>query len=79
MTMSRMSDTASAPPSNAPSSFNSEVYVTQTAQLLGLAIPPEQMAGVVAQFDRLQTIAQPVLDFPLPDTLEAAPTFDPCI
>ncbi len=35
------------------------------------------MASVVENFERIQAIAQPVLDFPLPDTLEAAPRFEP--
>ncbi|MGD1855162.1 MAG: DUF4089 domain-containing protein [Leptolyngbyaceae cyanobacterium] len=57
--------------------FDTVVYVQQSTQLLQLSIPPEQMAGVVENFERVQTIAQPVLDFPLPDTLEALPTFEP--
>ncbi|MEM1253046.1 MAG: DUF4089 domain-containing protein [Cyanobacteria bacterium P01_H01_bin.21] len=53
------------------------VYVEQTAKLLGLSIPAEQMASVVENFERVQAIAQPVLEFPLPDELEAAPRFEP--
>ena len=52
-------------------------YVEQTATLLGLSIPTEQMASVVENFARVQAIAQPVLEFPLPDNLEAAPRFEP--
>ncbi|MEM8807251.1 MAG: DUF4089 domain-containing protein [Cyanobacteria bacterium P01_G01_bin.38] len=58
-------------------SFNAETYVRQTAQLLNLTIPPEQMASVVKNFELVQAIAQPVLDFPLPDALESAPRFEP--
>ena len=59
------------------SSFDADAYVQQTAQLLNLSIPPEHMASVVENFERIQAIAQPVLDFPLPDALEAAPRFEP--
>ena len=58
-------------------SFSAEIYVQQTTQLLNLSIPPEQMAGVVENFERIQTIAEAVLTFPLPDTLEVAPRFEP--
>ncbi|MEO0378025.1 MAG: DUF4089 domain-containing protein [Cyanobacteria bacterium P01_A01_bin.17] len=64
-------------PSNPSDTFAVEAYVTQTAELLGLSIPPEQMERVIENFESIQAIAQPVLDFPLPDTLEAAPTFEP--
>ncbi|UJB71916.1 DUF4089 domain-containing protein [Acaryochloris sp. 'Moss Beach'] len=47
------------------------------AKLLGLSIPPDQLPGVVESFEQIYSIAQPVLDFPLPDTLEAAPQFEP--
>ncbi|MEM9164881.1 MAG: DUF4089 domain-containing protein [Cyanobacteria bacterium P01_F01_bin.4] len=64
-------------PKNQSNSFNAETYVQQTAHLLNLTIPPEQMASVVKNFELVQAIAQPVLDFPLPDTLESAPRFEP--
>lgn len=63
--------------SQAANSFDAAAYVQQTAQLLNLSIPLEHMDSVVENFERLQAIAQPVLDFPLPDTLEAAPRFEP--
>ncbi|MCG8361914.1 MAG: DUF4089 domain-containing protein [Pseudanabaenales cyanobacterium] len=72
-----MSDSLQA---NQPSThpvFSAEVYVQQTAQLLNLSIPPDQMASVVENFELIQAIAQPVLEFSLPDPLEAAPRFEP--
>lgn len=54
-----------------------EAYVRQTTQLLDLPIPPEQMADVVENFEQVHTIAQQVLEFPLPDALEVAPRFEP--
>ncbi|NET09995.1 MAG: DUF4089 domain-containing protein [Merismopedia sp. SIO2A8] len=57
--------------------FDAATYVHQSAQLHQLSIPPEQMPGVVDNFERIHAIAQFVLDFPLPDTLEALPRFEP--
>ena len=54
-----------------------ETYVQQALHLLELSVPPEQLPSIVENFERVRTIAQPVLDFPLPDDLEAAPTFEP--
>ena len=76
-------DTFSADPTPAdlisadPTPFDAATYVHQTAQLHQLSIPPEQMPGVVDNFEQIHRIAQVVLDFPLPDTLEAAPQFEP--
>ncbi len=52
-------------------------YVTQTAKLLGLSLPESIEPGVVENFARLIAIAQPVLEFEVPDTVEPAPTFEP--
>jgi hypothetical protein len=52
-------------------------YVDQTARLLDLPIPEALRPGVVENFERIVAIAQPVLDFPLEDTDEPAPTFTP--
>jgi hypothetical protein len=52
-------------------------YVDQTAALLGLAIPLPVRAGVVANFEHVQKIAQPVIEFSLPETVESAATFEP--
>ena len=69
-----------ATPNQSPQSgtpIDIEAYVKHAAQLLGLSIPPEQFASVVENFERVQAIAKPVLEFPLPDSLEAAPRFEP--
>jgi hypothetical protein len=52
-------------------------YVDQTAKLLDLPIPEELCPGVIENFERIVAIAQPVLDFPLDDTDEPAPVFEP--
>lgn len=58
-------------------SFSADEWVTCAATLIGLPIAPEYRAGVVANFERIQDVAQLVLDFPLPETIETAPTFNP--
>ena len=57
--------------------FDIETYVDQTLSLLGLKVPPELRPSVIENFERVVTIAQPVLDFELPDSLEPASTFEP--
>ena len=60
-----------------PVSFDVQVYIDQTAALLGLQISPELRPSVVENFERIMEIAQPVLDFELPDNLESATSFEP--
>lgn len=66
-----------SPESSNHLSFDVEVYVDQTAALLGLTVSPEMRPSVIENFERVIAIAQPVLDFELPDNLEPAPTFEP--
>jgi len=54
-----------------------EEYVDRAAALLGLTLDPEYRPGVVANFERTAAIAELVLSFELPDTVEAAPVFRP--
>ncbi|MBD1876142.1 DUF4089 domain-containing protein [Nodosilinea sp. FACHB-131] len=61
-------------PSN---SVDMEAYVDLMAAALGLSLPDELKAGVVANVEHIFAIAQPVLTFPLPDTVESAATFEP--
>lgn len=64
-------------PSQHTPSFKSEDYVDQMAEILGFQIPPEIRPSVIENFGRILAIAQPVLDFELPDDIEPAPTFKP--
>lgn len=57
--------------------FDAQSYVDQTARLLDLPIPPGIRPSVIENFERVIAIAQPVLEFDLPDDLEPAPVFDP--
>ncbi|MDX2097977.1 MAG: DUF4089 domain-containing protein [Leptolyngbyaceae cyanobacterium bins.59] len=52
-------------------------YVDQAAILMDLSLHPEHRPGVITNFERIQTIAALVNDFPLPDDLEPAPVFEP--
>lgn len=52
-------------------------YVEETAKLLGLNLPPEYREGVVENFNQLSSIAQKVMEFPLPPDTEIAPVFKP--
>ncbi|TVP69660.1 MAG: DUF4089 domain-containing protein [Leptolyngbya sp. LCM1.Bin17] len=47
------------------------------ATMLDLPIPASLQAGVVANLEHIRTIAQPVITFALPDTIESAATFEP--
>lgn len=57
--------------------YDSTLYVQQAVALLGLPVPPAQLPTVIEEFERVRAIAQTVLDWPLPDDLEAAPRFEP--
>lgn len=52
-------------------------YIEQTSQLINLPIPSEYQAGVIANFERIATIAQLVTEFPLPEYIETALVFNP--
>jgi len=57
--------------------IDSAKCVDHIAALIGLPLDPEYRPGVATNFERLQAIAQLVMEFPLPDTIEAAPVFEP--
>lgn len=57
--------------------FDVNKYVEQMSLLLDLQIKDEYRDGVVANFARIQAIAQLVNSFPLPAEVESAPVFEP--
>ena len=57
--------------------LNVAEYVDLMALLLDLQLRDEYRNGVVANFERIKAIAQVVNQFPLPENVEAAPTFEP--
>lgn len=54
-----------------------ELWVEQMAALVALPLQPDHFPGVVANFERIQAIANLVMELPLPDDVEAAPMFEP--
>lgn len=52
-------------------------YVEHAAALLDLPLAEEHRPGVLANVERLRTVAAPLLSFPLPPELDAAPAFVP--
>ncbi len=57
--------------------FDAAEYVDRIAAILDLEIHPEYRENVIANFERIYAIAQLVNEFPLPETVEALPTFEP--
>lgn len=57
--------------------FDCAEYVDRTAMILDLEINPEYRDNVIANFERIRQIAQLVNEFPIPETVEAAPIFEP--
>jgi hypothetical protein len=47
------------------------------AQVVGIPLDSESRSGVVENFEAIARLAELVMEFPLPDDVEAAPTFDP--
>jgi hypothetical protein len=60
-----------------PATFDTAAYVDQMAIVLDLPINPSYRAEVEANLTRIVTIAQQVLEFPLPEEIVAAPVFEP--
>ena len=52
-------------------------YVDAAAPMVGLALTPEQRDGVIRNLAVTFTVAQFVMDFPLPDDVDAGPVFQP--
>jgi ketosteroid isomerase-like protein len=50
-------------------------YIDLAAPLVGLSVPAEFRAGVQQNIERAAVIARPLLDYPLDDSVEAAPVF----
>ncbi|WP_416671244.1 DUF4089 domain-containing protein [Egbenema bharatensis] len=69
--------TAQAPDPSYASEANMPELVDRLSQVLDLPIVSEYRPGVIINLERTATIAQLVLDFPLPETIEPAPFFQP--
>jgi hypothetical protein len=60
-----------------PKTLNPAEYVEQMASLLNLSLAPEHQLGVVENFTSIMAIADLLMEFPLPETIEAASVFQP--
>ena len=52
-------------------------YVHQMSLLLDLPINDEYKNSVIANFEKIKDIAEIVNNFPLPESIEIAPLFEP--
>ena len=52
-------------------------YVDQAAPLMGLSLTPEERAGVIQTLATMFQVASLVMEFPMPDEIDAAPVFSP--
>ncbi len=57
--------------------WDPQPYMQATADLLQLTIPSAAEVGVQENLIRMSDMARLVMEFPLADTCEAAPTFHP--
>ena len=57
--------------------FNAQEYVEQMSLLLNLEINDEYKDGVIANLERIKDIAEIVNNFPLPESIENGPIFEP--
>jgi hypothetical protein len=57
--------------------INLAQLVDLLAQTLQIPLDPDHRPGVIANLARTAEIAQLVMEFPIPDQIEAAPVFEP--
>ncbi|MBW4539249.1 MAG: DUF4089 domain-containing protein [Myxacorys chilensis ATA2-1-KO14] len=57
--------------------FNGSAFVEARSGAVDVPIPIAYRDSVVANLERIQAIAQLVLEFPLPSDIEPASTFEP--
>ena len=63
--------------SGAPTPEDLGAYVDGAAELIDLPIAAEDRAAVVRAMEGLAAAGRLVMEFPLPDDVEAAPVFEP--
>ncbi len=61
----------------ADSDIDLEAFLDHMAALVGTTIPEQYRAEVIAYLKLTRTIAQPMLEFELPEDTEPAPVFRP--
>ena len=61
----------------ADSDIDWEAFLDHMAALVGTTVPEQYRAEVIAYLKLTRTIAQPMLEFELPEDTEPAPVFRP--
>ncbi|MBR8831149.1 MAG: hypothetical protein N5P05_003857 [Chroococcopsis gigantea SAG 12.99] len=56
---------------------NLTLYLRLTSEIIALPIPEEYVESVVINLERMENLAQLVMDFEIDDTIEIAPIFQP--
>jgi hypothetical protein len=57
--------------------FDAEAQAAHMAEVMGLTIDPAWMPAVVTHLQTTAAIAAELMEFPLDDTVEFAPVFEP--
>lgn len=57
--------------------FDPETYVDAAAALIEIPIDPEHRPGIVVNLERIAQMAALVMAFPLDDSVEPAPVYQP--
>ncbi|WP_058187469.1 DUF4089 domain-containing protein [Terracidiphilus gabretensis] len=52
-------------------------FAEHAAEMVGLAIPEENIEGVRAHLERMREMARPLMAVVIPDDVESAPVFEP--
>jgi hypothetical protein len=52
-------------------------FAEHAAEMVGLAIPAENVEGVRAHLERMREMAKPLMALAIPDDVESAPVFEP--
>jgi len=67
----------SSTPSSPSDGEEMVLYAERAAAAIGLPLDPARKAAVTQQLGAMLAAAALVLEFPLPDEVEAAPVFEP--
>ena len=57
--------------------LDAAAFVTAASEFIGLEIAPAHRPGVIANMQRIASLARLVMEFPLSDDNEPAPVFRP--
>jgi delta 1-pyrroline-5-carboxylate dehydrogenase len=58
-------------------SLDLSTFLKQTAEMVGLVIPAENVEGVLAHLERMREMAKSLMSVAIADDVESAPVFEP--